>query len=440
MRYSNLAGTLGVLAILSLVGCSKPGEASTAGAPAGGATKGAPGGASGGRGGPSAMVLGPSDVAFVSTTTIESSILISGDLKPIEQIAVRSRVEGDVVKVFAREGDRVGTGQLLAQFESAVQEGDRASAAADVESAKADVSNAQWNAEQSAELYKAGAIPERDVRAAQQTLAAATARLAAAEARLKGSQRNALDTRILAPTTGVVSTRTVDAGEHVARGATLFTVVRNDILELEASVPSRQANELKVGQSVRFASSGRQLEGKIARIAPTINPANRSITVYIQVPNRDGAIKGNSFATGRIIGESIPNTIAIPTSAVRQSARGDLPFVYRIEGGKVQVAEVQLGIVDETINQTQVLSGLSRGDQIIVGNIGALGRGMEVRVVSNETPQGRPPADADAAAPRPKGGTSKDGAAKDSAARDSATKGRGSAGRTTGGSDTTKSR
>ncbi len=342
------------------------------------------------------MVLGPSDVAEVTTTTIESSILISGDLKPIEEIAVRSRVEGDVVKVFAREGDRVGNGQVLAEFENAVQEGERASAAADVESAKADVSNAQWNAEQSAELYKAGAIPERDVRAAQQTLAAATARLAAAEARLKGSQRNALDTRILAPTTGIVSTRTVDAGEHVARGATLFTVVRNDILELEASVPSRQANDLKVGQAVRFSSSGRDLEGRIARIAPTINPANRSITVYIQVPNRDGAIKGNSFATGRIIGESVPNTIAIPTAAVRQSARGNAPFVYRIEGGKVQIAEVELGIVDETINQTQILKGLSKGDEIIVGNIGALGRGMEVRVVANEAQPGRNAAGDDA--------------------------------------------
>ena len=435
MRYSNLAGTCAVLVLLSLVGCGKPGEASTAGAPAAGAAKGGTGGAAGGRGGPQAMVLGPTDVAEVTTTTVESSILISGDLKPIEEIAVRSRVEGDVVKVFAREGDRVGNGQVLAQFENAVQEGERASAAADVESAKADVSNAQWNAEQSAELYKAGAIPERDVRAAQQTLAAATARLAAAEARFKGSQRNASDTRILSPTNGIVSTRTVDAGEHVARGATIFTVVRNDILELEASVPSRQANDLKVGQAVRFSSAGRDLEGRIARIAPTINPANRSITVYIQVPNRDGAIKGHSFATGRIIGESVPNTIAIPTAAVRQSARGDAPFVYRIEGGKVQIAEVELGIVDETINKTQILKGLSVGDEIIVGNIGALGRGMEVRVVANEAQQGRASTDDDkAGAARPKGASGRDSSGKGGSA------GAGTDGRTTAGSDTTKSR
>lgn len=386
MRYSTFAGALGALALLTLTACGKDGEAGTPGGAAQGGGSGAPGMGKGGPGGPggrgsSAMALGPSDVTEAKTVTIEASILINGDLKPIEEIAVRSRVEGNVQQVLVREGDRVSAGQLLARFENAVQEGDRDSAAADVESAKADVANAQWNADQSDELFKAGAIPERDLRTAQQTLAASKARLAAAEARLRASLQNANDTRILAPTTGVVSARTVEAGEHVTRGATIFTVVRNDVLELEASVPARQANELKVSQPVRFAAAGRQLQGKVARIAPTINPQNRSITVYIQVPNRDGAIKGNSFATGRIIGQSIPNALAIPTPAVRQSARGDKPFVYRIEGGKVQHAEVELGVVDETQNMTQVLNGLAAGDQIIVGNVGALGRGMQVRVV-----------------------------------------------------------
>lgn len=395
MRYSTPVLALGALALLSLGACKKTGEAATAGAAGDAKGAAAPGATAapgaGARGAPSAMVLGPGDVAEVKPGTIEASILISGDLKPIEEIAVRSRVEGDVVQVLAREGDRVTTGQLMARFESSVQEGERASALADRESAKADVANAQWNADQSEELFKAGAIAERDLRTAQQTLAAAKARLAAAEARLKASAQTAQDTRVLAPTTGIIADRTVEPGEHVSRGATLFTVVRNDVLELEAAVPARQAGELAVGQVVRFASSGLQMEGKVARISPTINPANRSITVYMQVPNRNGAIKGNAFATGRIVGQSIRNALLVPTAAVRQSARsGDKPFVYRIEGGKVQHAEVELGIVDETINMTQVLSGLAVGDQIIVGNVGALGRGMLVRVMSSETQPGRP--------------------------------------------------
>jgi RND family efflux transporter MFP subunit len=342
------------------------------------------GGGSGGRP-QQALVLGPNDVMAVKTGLLEESILISGDLKPIEEVSVRARIEGDIVGVFAREGDRVARGALLARFESTVQEGDRASALADREAARADVANAQWNAEQSAELYKAGAIPERDVRTAQQTLNAATARLAATEARLNSSLQATADTRIVAPTNGVVSTRTVENGEHVTRGATLFTVVRNDVLELQASVPARQAGELQVGQPVRFVVDGRNMEGKVARVAPTINPANRSITVYVQVPNRDGSIKGNSFATGRIIGRTLRDVMLVPNAAIRQAVRaGDKPFVYRLDGDVIAMQPVSIGVVDESIAMTQILEGLRVGDRIIVGNVGALGAGTRIHVVTDE--------------------------------------------------------
>ncbi len=173
----------------------------------------------------------------------------------------------------------------------------------------------------------------------------------------------------------------------------MLTVVRNTVLELEAAVPARLANDLKVSQLVRFSTGGRQLEGKVARISPTINPANRSVTVYLQVPNADGAIKGNAFTTGRIIGQVVSDAITVPNAAIRLSAKsGDKAFVYRIEGGKVQSVEVELGIVDEATGITQVIDGLKVGDQIVVGNVGALGRGMAVRVMSTgETPRASRP-------------------------------------------------
>ncbi|MGQ0648768.1 MAG: efflux RND transporter periplasmic adaptor subunit, partial [Gemmatimonadaceae bacterium] len=254
---------------------------------------------------------------------------------------------------------------------------------------------------------KAGAIPERDLRAAQQALTASSARLAAAEARLKGVTQTMEDTRVVAPTTGVVSTRAAESGEHVTRGITLFTVVRNDVLELEASVPSRQSGELMTGQLVRFSAGGRQLQGKVSRISPTINPQNRTLTVYLQVPNARGDLRGNTFATGRIVTRAIDNTIVVPVSAVRQSQQDNRPFVYRIVNDQIDVALIEPGVTDELTGKQQVLSGLSVGDRIIVGNLGALGRGMPVRVLSTEAPgtpgardMGGPGAPANAPPPR----------------------------------------
>jgi RND family efflux transporter MFP subunit len=333
--------------------------------------------------------LGPNDVLVVARAPIEAATPINGDLKPIEEIVVRARVEGDITGVFSREGQRVARGQVLARFDNTTQESDRASAAAERDAAQSDVTNAQWNFDQAQELFKAGAIPERDLRAAEQTLAAARARLAGAEARLKAASQTDADTRVLAPTTGVVSLRSVEAGEHVTRGSPLFTVVRNDVLELEAAVPARLSESVAAGQIVRFTAAGRQLEGRVARVSPTINPANRSVTIYIQVPNRDGTLKGNTFATGRVIGRTVKNALVIPTAALRQSQQLNTPFVYRIVDDVVEHAPVTLGVVDEGIGVAEIVQGLKEGDRIIVGNLGALGAGMRVSIISTERGRAR---------------------------------------------------
>jgi membrane fusion protein, multidrug efflux system len=345
------------------------------------ATDGA--GEAGGPGGrrSASIILAATDVKTVERGTIEAGVQISGNLKAIEEAAVRARLEGDLIGVFVREGDRVRQGQLLARFEDSEQESNRVSAIAEREAAQSDVETAKWNAEQSEELFKAGAIAERDNRAAQQNYAAARARLAAAEARVRATTSLVTDTRALSPTTGVVAQRLVENGEHVARGAHMFTVVRSDVLELTASVPARQANEIRVGQLVHFATGGRQLDARVARVSPTIDPTSRSITVYVRVPNASGELKGNSFATGRIVSRTVDGAIVIPTSAIRQAQGNDRPFVYRLGADDaLERAPVSVGIVDEIAAVAEIAEGLAPGDRIIVGNVGTLGAGMKVTI------------------------------------------------------------
>jgi len=379
--------------LAATVGCSKDvGDGAPASAAAattksdrreGGADQaGTPGsaGAGGGRR-TNSIILAASDVKTVDRGTIEAGVSVSGDLKAIEEAVVRARLEGDLVGVYAREGEHVKEGQLLASFEDSEQESNRTSAIADREAAESDVETAKWNAEQSDQLFKAGAIAERDLRTAQQTFAASRARLAAAEARVRATTSLLTDTRALAPTTGVIAKRNVENGEHVARGADMFTVVRSDILELGAAVPARQAGEIRVGQRVHFAAGGRDLEGRVARISPTIDPASRSITVYVQVPNGRGALTANSFATGRIVSRTVDGAIVIPNAAVRQSQGNDKPFVYRLGANDaLERAPVSVGIVDEAQAVAEIVEGLNPGDRIIVGNVGTLGVGMKVTI------------------------------------------------------------
>jgi RND family efflux transporter MFP subunit len=283
----------------------------------------------------------------------------------------------------------VTAGQLLARFEASAQESSRASAEADRVAAKADVSNAEWTLEQNASLFKAGAIAERDYKVAQQGVAAARARLAAADARLRASGNEARDTRALAPAGGVVDKRLVEGGVHLSRGAPMFTIVRSGTLELAAAVPSRQAAAVRVGQVVHFVADARRFDGKVARVSPTIDPTTRAVTVYVQVPNPGNTLRGGTFATGRVVSRTLVNVLSVPGAALRQSQDDGRPFVYRIDGKTLNVAPVQVGVVDEQLGVAQITDGLAAGDKVVVGNVGTLGRGMQVTIAGAERKKGQ---------------------------------------------------
>ena len=347
-------------------------------------------GSNAGKAGPAAAKPGPSitlsvaDVTTIALGTIEDGTALTGDLRPSETIDVRARIDGDLTNVYAREGQQVADGQLLARFESTEQESSQKSAEADRAAARADLANAQWTLEQDASLFKAGAIAERDYKNAQQGVASSSARLAATEARLRAVSNQARDTRVVAPASGIIDKRLVEGGVHVAKGAPLFSIVRNGSLELAAAVPARQAGSVQVGQVVHFVADARSFDGRVARVSPTVDPATRAVTVYIQIPNPGGTLRGGTSATGRVVSRLLTGVLTVPTSALRQGPEDGKPFVYRIDGKTINVAPVQLGAVDERQGVAQVTDGLRAGDRVIVGNVGTLGRGMQAIIAGGE--------------------------------------------------------
>jgi membrane fusion protein (multidrug efflux system) len=372
--------------LLAALGCdSNRGSAAAATNDAAG-RRGDSAGGRGGRQSPT-ITLAPGDVALVTRETIEEGTPITGDLKPIETVDVRARLEGDLKGVYVREGQHVNAGQLLAEFDAGEQQSAQESALADRASARTDLATAQWNLDQSAELFKAGAIAERDYKVAQQTVESARARLAATEAKLRTTSIASRDTRVVAPTSGTIGTRGVEPGERVARGTSMFTIVRNQVLELAAAVPARQANAVRVGQTVHFVADARNFEGRVARVSPTIDPTSRSITVYVDVPNENGLLKGGTFASGRVVSRTLSEVLTVPAAAIRQSQEGGHPFAYRLDSRTVNIAPLEVGVVDERLGKAEVVSGLSLGDRVIVGNVGTLGRGMQAVIIGEERPR-----------------------------------------------------
>jgi RND family efflux transporter MFP subunit len=354
------------LAALAACGGDKQAEAAQAG-PAGGGAR------------TPTITLAPSDVATPKRVPLEDAIAVTGNLNALNSGELRSRVEGDVVSVLVREGQPVRAGQLLAQLDPADLQGQQMSAQADVASARTEYRTAQWNLEQSRELLRQGAVPEQQVRVAEQEAAAAQAKLAAAESRLRSASINLNDTRVTAPASGTIDKRLVTPGQHVSKGAALFTMVQGSVLELAAAVPEARAAQVRPGATVHFAANGQVFDGTVARVAPSVDPASRTVTVYVDVPNAGGALKSGTFAAGRIVTQTLGDALVVPLQAVKQGPDGG-SFVYRVADGAVEQAPVTLGLTDDAQGVAQVVSGLSDTDRVIVGNVGMLGKGMKVRM------------------------------------------------------------
>lgn len=387
MPVHRIARAAAIAALLATVACSAAPAAdkdggSGRGAGAGGAGGRGPGGM-GGRG--AGITLSLSDVASARRVMMEEATPVTGNLRPLETVEVRARLEGDLAAVYAREGQPVRAGEVLARFEDSQQASGLRSAQAAVASARVDLSAAQWNLTQTRELYRQGAVAEQVLKSAEQGEAAAQAKLAAALAQLRAAAQLETDTRVVSPMSGIVEKREAENGEHLSRGTLIFTVVRNDVLELTAAVPARQANGIVPGQMVRFSVDGQPREGKVARVSPTIDPLSRSITVYVQITNPGGAIKGGTFATGRVVRRVLADALVVPSAAVRQRPNTGAPYVYKIAADRIAEADVTLGAADDAQQLVEVLAGIDEGDRVVVGNVGMLGKGMRVQVLGAES-------------------------------------------------------
>ena len=377
-----------------------PGNAQpVANAPGSPGGPGGPGG-QGGRGGGRSITLAATDIAQARRGMIEDAVPVTGDLQPVERIGIRARIDGEVLNVFVREGDRVRPGQLLARFEQVEQQSSAASAEADVAAARTELATAEWNLDQTRELFREGAVPERDVKAGEQAVAGARARVAAAESRQRTSGRTLEDTRVVAPVAGTIETRNVGNGEHVSRGATLFNLVRTDVLELTGNVPARQANQIRPGQLVRFNADGRAFTGRVARVSPTINAASRAVAVYIQIPNADGSLKGGTFAAGRVVSRTVNDAVIIPSSAVRQDQNAGTSYVFRINGETVERTPIEVGLVDEATGIVQVARGIEEGDRVVSGAVNIVAQSARVTIIGGADTRASPQQPAPAPVPR----------------------------------------
>jgi len=227
---------------------------------------------------------------------------------------------------------------------------------------------------------KGGALAERDLETSRNAVAAAQAQLADAKARLASAQRQLNNTVIRAPISGIVSDRPVNRGDVVAPGAPLVTIIDPSSMRLNAAVASEALSSLRVDAPVEFRVRGygdQVFSGHIERISPAADPVTRQVPIYVSVPNTAGRLVAGLFAEGRVTSEA-RSGLVVPAAAVRR--QGAASWVLRVQNGKAERVQVEVGLTDERGGRVELTSGVSEGDVLLTGAAQAVTPGTPVRI------------------------------------------------------------
>lgn len=326
------------------------------------------------------MSVGPEAIAVVRAEEIRSGPALSGQLSAENQVTVRSEVSGAVLNTLVDVGAAVREGQELARLDDSGIRDTYISARSGVTTAENSAQIAEREVQRAEALSKAGAIADRQRDQARNQLTAAQAMLADARARLANAEKQLNKTTIKAPFSGVISARSVNAGDYVSPGTATFTIVNPSTMRLEASVSAEDLGAIRLGAPVQFTVNGygnRQFSGRISSINPVADPATRQVRVIASIPNQGGTLVGGLFAEGRVASEAHTSPV-VPAGAVDE--RGVRPSIMRVKAGKVEKVEVALGIRDQTSEMIEVKSGVIPGDTVLLGAARGLSAGTKVKV------------------------------------------------------------
>jgi RND family efflux transporter MFP subunit len=355
-------------------------------------------------------------------------------LAPQAQAAIVPKISAPVKAFFVQRGTRVKQGQLLATLEhadldaalrdshGAMKQADaayvtttKAGVVEDLQKARLDLAQAKANLEVAQDVFNArqnllkeGAIPARDLETARASLVQAKAAYDIAEQHLnslnsvsqmatiqnaEGARESAQGkyeaaqaalgySEIHSPIDGVVTDRPLFAGEMVNAGQPIITVMDISTLIAKVHLSPEQAAALKPGDEAVVNIPGEEtpVKGKVTLISPALDTGSTTIEVWVGIPNKDGKFKVGTSVHVAVSARTVQNALCIPNEALIATKTGDPAVMVIGKDGVANQKAVKTGISDG--HDTQILSGLAIGDQVVTRGACGMDDGTRVKIAT----------------------------------------------------------
>jgi len=326
----------------------------------------------------------------VRTVAIPEMLEVVGTVRARTSAVVSTRIPGTVSILRVREGDRVRKGQLLLQLDARENQASASLAVAGIEEAQrgrdealARKKLADTTFERYQKLFNEQAVTRQEFDVKQTEKELAGQGVARAEARLKQAQEGSKAattmadyTKIVAPITGIITSKQADLGATVFPAQPLMTLEDEGSYQLELAIPESMIAKVRPGAAVQvhLDALGIVFAARIAEIVPTADPASRTSTAKIALTQN--GLRSGMFGRGAIALGSSTNGILVPKKSIVE--HGALTSVCIVDSA--DIVRLRLVKTGKAIgDKVEILSGLSDGERLVVSGVEKVSEGVRVK-------------------------------------------------------------
>lgn len=348
--------------------------------------------AQGGKGGPGAAggrgPQGPVPVLAATATTKDVGVYLNGlgTVAPLNTVSVRSRVDGQLLRIDFQEGQVVRGGQLLAELDPRPFQVQLMQAQGQKDKDEATLHNAQVDLERYRVLYSQDSIAKQQLDTQAATVAQLQATLKSDQAQIESAKLNLAYARVTAPTGGRVGLRQVDVGNIVhasdQNGIVVITQLQpiNVLFTLPADQIPQVLPKVHGGQPLPVDAYDRDLKhklatGRVLAVDNQIDATTGTVRLKAIFPNGDEALFPDQFVNARLLVDVQRGVVTVPAAAIQRSPQS--AFVYVVKPDHtVESRDVVPGLTEG--EDTVVQSGLQAGDMVVIDGVDKLRPGMKV--------------------------------------------------------------
>jgi membrane fusion protein, multidrug efflux system len=327
----------------------------------------------------------PEPVRPVTLTQIKAggageTAVFAGEVKPRHESDLAFRIGGKVIARSVDVGARVTRGDVLARLDPAdvglQAEAQKAAAVA----AETEFHYAQSEYERYQNLFKQKFVSASALDQKKNSLDTNRAKYDQAKAQLAVTRNQAGYATLLAPDDGVITAASVEAGQVVASGQTVFKLAREDQREVAISVPENRIGELRRADTlgvVLWANPEKVYPARVREIAPAVDSVTRTFAVRVAVPERDPAMQWGMTANVVAQSREPGDAVVLPLTALYRKDGSAAVWVYDPGVQKVSLRPVKVGQYRE--DGVLLTGGVALGEWVVTAGVHKLREGETVR-------------------------------------------------------------